>query len=268
MTEDVLEQHDGIIHDHPHPKSEAAETHRVEREVIVVEQGEGGDNGDRNGNGDDQGADDIAQKNEKDQDGQDRAIDRRFAHVGNGALDEPGAVHGRDDTDTGKFPVNAVQLFVDIVGHFHGVGSRLLADRHAYSRPAVDANQAAHFLPGVIHEGDVLHVDWNAVAHGHHHVANLIDVLEFSLSPDQELVSSLIHRADRQIHILGADGADNLSEREIQRPDLFQNEIDVNLALQPAPNIYGRDAGDALDPILNLVFGELPQRPRIHVTGE
>ncbi len=70
VTEDVLENDDGVVDQHPHSECQPAERHGVEREIVVVEQCEGGDDGHRNGDSDDKGAADVPEEDEQDEDGQ------------------------------------------------------------------------------------------------------------------------------------------------------------------------------------------------------
>ncbi|OPZ93042.1 MAG: hypothetical protein BWY73_00509 [candidate division TA06 bacterium ADurb.Bin417] len=84
---DVLQDHDRVIHQHADSQRQAAQGHDVQGEAGEVHQCEGGDNRDRDGDGDDGGAEDIGKENEQDEDGEAAAVEGRGTDRGDGTLD-------------------------------------------------------------------------------------------------------------------------------------------------------------------------------------
>ena len=127
-AEDVLENHDGVVHEHAHAQGQAAQGHEVQGEAAEVHEGEGGDHGDGDARGHDGGASDVPEKDEQDQDRQQAAVGQGRSHVRDGPLDVIGRVDDGNDVDLREVPVDLLELLKDGTRHGDRVGAGLLVD--------------------------------------------------------------------------------------------------------------------------------------------
>ena len=198
----VLEHDDRRVDDHADAEREAAEGHRVQREAAEVEQRERADDRDRNRGADDQRRAEVAQEREDDQHDEHAADQRVLLHVVDRALDEDRVVLRDDHLDAGHFLVDALDLLAHGRGDFDRVLARLLLHLDLHARLAVDPHERAALLGGVLHLGDVAHVDRHALAGHDDEVPDVLEALELALAADQERRVALVDLAERRVLVL------------------------------------------------------------------
>ena len=148
---------------------------------------------------DDQRRAEVPQEQEDDQDDQARADHHVLLHGVDRALDELGAVVEQRQLDARHLAVDALELGAHAFGNLHRVGARLLGDLHADALAAVDPQHRSVVFGRVGDLGDVPHVDRNAALGQDHQVADLLEVLELSLAPQQQRAIALVDLADRDV---------------------------------------------------------------------
>ena len=118
---------------------------------------------------------------------------------------------------------------------------------------------------GIIDRGDLTQVDRHAVAHRDDHVADLLQGRELALGAQQNLVATFAHRADRLVEVLITHDAHHVRHVQIQRPQLVELQVHVDLAPQTAADGELRHAGHPLQVRLQALLGEVPQLLGVHV---
>ena len=165
----------------------------------------------------------------------------------------------------GHFPVHARHFIAHALGHGDGVLARLLLDLNLDARLAVDAHERAPLLGGVLHLGDVAHVDRHALARHHHHVLDVLEALELTLGAEQEGGVALVDLAQRRVLVLAAQRLHHLGDRQVERGDLLLRQLDVDLPAQAAVHGHRGHAVHALEPRRQLVLRRFAQRHRVEV---
>ena len=267
VPERVLQHDDRRVHHHADPERQSAERHRVQREPREVEQRERADHRDGDRGADNQRRSEIAQEQEDDDDDQDRPDHHVLFHRVDRAFDELGAVLDDRQLDAGHFAVDASDLRPHELRDLDRVRPRLLLDLHAHTRASVDAHHRPDVLGGVLHVRDVLHVHGDARLRQQDEIADLIEVRELALAPDQVRHVAAIDLAERDVLVLRLQDVHDAIDREIERLNLFLRELDVNLPAEAAVDGHRRDPGDALEPWRQRVLGELAQRHAVVVVA-
>jgi hypothetical protein len=90
-------------------------------------------------------------------------------------------------------------------------------------------------------------VDRHAVARQHHRVLDLLDVGELAGAAEQQRSVRVVHLAERDVLVLGAQDLHDPIGREVESRDLLAGEIHADLPAQAAVDGDGRDARDALE---------------------
>jgi hypothetical protein len=83
----------------------------------------------------------------------------------------------------------------------HGVGVGLLADGQHHALLSVGADHRGLLLEGVHHVRHLVQLDRRAVQLPHHHLANLLDVVELGVGGDGELLPPLPELAAGEHHV-------------------------------------------------------------------
>ena len=112
QPEDILQDHDRIIHQHAHAQGQPAQGHQVQGEPVEIHERESGHHRYGYGGGDDGCAGDIAQEQKQHKYRQSAAIEHRGAHVGNGAFYIAGGVDDGGDHHLGDVLVNQFYFFL------------------------------------------------------------------------------------------------------------------------------------------------------------
>src|ERR1019366_9915679 len=130
---------DGVIHHETNGEDERHHGDVVEAEVEQLHDGEGADDGERQGHGWDHGGREVAQEEENDQHHQDQRGGHGELDVLESLANILGAVAADVEVDGGRDlrPEDGQQAF-DAVGHFDGVAAGLAHDGQAGH---VDPNQ-------------------------------------------------------------------------------------------------------------------------------
>ena len=92
MPGDVLQNDDGVVHQHAHGQCDTAEAHDVQGDVEGIHEHERGQHGDGDGRGDDQRAADVLQEQVQHDHGEQATDDGGVAHLVDGRGDELGLV--------------------------------------------------------------------------------------------------------------------------------------------------------------------------------
>ena len=200
--------------DHDHRAiDDDAEVHRAQRKQVGrdADEGqakEGGEQRERNGNGDDRGGAQIAEKHPQHDRNQKRALDEVGEHRGQRLADQPGAVVDRHHLDA-RGQAGVVHL-VDRGAHRLEHFGRILAAAHQH--------HAGHDIVVVVLTGDalprhradrylrdVLDKDRRAASLGDHHVANVLWACEKAYAADQVLLAALLDIAAAGIGVAALD---------------------------------------------------------------
>ena len=118
---DVLQDDDGVVHQHPDAQRQPAQSHQVQREAAEVDHRECGNHGDRHRRRDDRGASQVPQEHQQDDDGERAAKHRGGAYIRDGSLDVLGGVDNRRDADLGNVVVDPLNLGQNVPGDIDGV---------------------------------------------------------------------------------------------------------------------------------------------------
>ena len=143
--------------------------------------------------------------------------------------------------------------------------ARLLLHLNLHARLAVDQHERPALLGGVLHFGDVAHVDGHGVPRHHDDVANVLEALELTLAADQEGGVALVDLAKGCVLVLVAQRVDDVGHREVERRDLLFRQLDVDLPADAAVDRHGGDAVDALEARRDLVLRDLAERDGVVV---
>src|SRR5690606_27644799 len=144
--------------------------------------------------------------------------------------------------------VDALDLGLDLVRDSDRVRARLLADAHPDRGQAVDLDVAADVAIAELDVGDVAHADGVAVDDRDDGARDLVDRRELAERADVEVAQALAHVAARQIDVLAREGVHDVACRELAREQPVAPQIDVDLAIDAAPDLDRADARDLLEP--------------------
>ena len=195
---DVLDGHDGVVHQHADAQAQAAQGQHVQRDAGEVHAHEGDDHADGDGEGHGNGGPEIHQEQEQDQYGQPAAGEQVVQHRVHDDLDVLALVHQVHDVKVavgGHQRVGAVQ---DGLGHVGGGVGGLLVEGQQDAVGAVQLGehlvpvvrqlhaghvQQAHLVDGIQSQLEQLHAPQGVqgvklVAHAHQHllVLRVVDV--------------------------------------------------------------------------------------------
>ena len=261
----VFQNNDGVIHQHADSQGKPSEGHDVQGKASEVDQGECGDDRDGNGRGDNGHAPEVTQENQQHHDSQQSPIKSRPSDILDRALDVLGRVDDGSESDLRNVFLDVLYFFQDGLGDFHRVFAGLFADRKPDPGFAVHPDDPSDFLPGILHAGDLLDLDRNAIPDGHHGVADLIEVGVDARRADEHLVVSPLDGPCRHVHIFRTYFIEDHVQGQTKCLDLVRVQVDVYFPLEAPPDIQGSHSGDALDSVLDLGIDELSHLDGIQV---
>ena len=267
MPEGIFHHDDGIIHETAYPQGQPSQGHDVQRKAGKIEQRTGRNQRHRNSQRNDQCAAQIAQEKQQDQHRQQSAFQRVVANRANGPLNKSGSVHQWPDFYSGVVPVDSLDFGANSLGYRRRIGPRLFLYGQADCRLVIDADNLPFVLPGVLDFSYVAQVNRNPSPRCQHQALNLCDALEFSLRPQQQLVAPFVHGPARKIRIFHTNQIDYFIDGKVERLQLLERQIHMNLSPQTAPHFRLRHSGHALDPVLNLLFRQPAQFARPYIAG-
>ena len=144
----------------------------------------------------------------------------------------------------------------DRLGNLDRVRAGLLEEDQAQRRLAVDADVVPDVFVGVLHFGDIAHIDRHAAPRGQRDIQNLVDRVELAAGAQQHVEAAFSDRPDGAVHVFLADRVHDLRDGEIQGAQLFEVQIDVNFAAQTAADAHLAHALDAFEPVQNRFLDE------------
>ncbi len=264
-AEDVLEHHDGVVHDDADGEREAEEGERVEREAQEVHHGERPDDRrrdrqqhvDRRGDGaEEQPADQRRQQHRQDQrqlDLVDRLLDRRR-----------GVEHDGDVHALGERRLQLLQARLHAVGDRDGVRPALLADAEALRGLPVVPRDHAPVLEPVLDGRDVRQRRDGPLALRDHERAELVDAVGLAAQADVELAVAALEAARGQLDVLPFERADDVRGRDVARVHAHGVEPHPEAALAVAAEQDLAHAGHRLQPLADAPRqpGQLLRRPQ------
>lgn len=267
---DVFEHHDGVVHQHADAEGEAAKRHDIQCITAEINQCECRDDRHRNADADHHRAAQIAQEEEENHHRQQSAGHRGIGHPGDGAFDVVGRIDDRLQQNlVGVFAVDPLNLLEDLAGDPDRVGARLFVDLQHDSRLAVDPYVPVDFRMGVDHFGDVPQPDLFAVlAGGDHRVADLLDAGEDARGPDPDLQPSFDQVAGRSGHVGVLQDRKHIRKRGVELARFVDIEEHLNLPFEAAADVDRGDAVDPFDPVLDLIFDQLPGVHEVDFSGD
>ena len=242
---DALEDDDRVVHEHSDAQGEPPQAHDVEGDIAQIEPAEGDDDAQWNGEGDDGGAEERAQKEKEDDDGEHTADEGGVDDLVDGGADEHGAVGQELDGDAlgGRFDEGwhtlfarrpaftlvarpriafaglllglgfigvAVDPVADPLGDLDDVGVGLLEDLDLDALGLADAGDdlaVRHIAP---HVGDVGQTHDGAAGPGNDELAELVQGAEFTHGPDQVFEAAIVELAAGEVDVFLPQAVDDL----------------------------------------------------------
>ena len=256
MAVDVLQHDDRVVHDHAAGKGHAGQADHVERAAEEEQAEEPSDETDRDGHGDDQRAGPAAQEEQQGQDGEDAADDDALQHELNCADDVVGLPVDREELESLRSHALLVELLHRLQHAVHDledVGARLLRHGHGQHRLALVEDLRVRLAVAQLGPPHVAQVDRHAVAHGDDDVLDVFGRAVLADGAHQVAPLSLVEVATAVVAVLAVDRRGDLAHRHLPGGQLGRAHDHVHLALAPAEDQAGRDAGHTLD----LGFDEL-----------
>ena len=189
---------------------------------------------------------------------QHRADDEVLLHAGDRRLDELRFVaHDAQRVAGRQRRLQIGQALLDVVGDFHRVGARLLADLEQHRGHAVHAGLGGRLGHAVFHPRHV------AQAHGmpghfaQHHVAEGVHRLEAAARAQRHRLRALIEASAGHVGVLRRQRPRHVVDRQPLRAQQRGVEPHVDLALAAADDQHLADAVGALEPPAQHLVGEL-----------
>ena len=202
MPRDVLQDDDGVVHQHAHRQCDAAEAHDVQGDVEGVHEHERRQHRDRNGRCHDKRAADVLQEQVQHDHGEQGTDKRGVAHFVDGGGNELGLVVDGDQlVVAGQIPGNGIHTFVNGGGDGYRVGVALFVHGDLDGLVAVDAHDAVAFLVALGDRGDVLEAQHPALVLEHDGVGDVGDGFELVDGADQVLFAPRRQSAAGEIDV-------------------------------------------------------------------
>ena len=260
VAEDVLEHHDGVVHDDADGERQAEQGEGVEREAQEVDDGERAEERHRDGE------DDVEVEESEPRNSQQTSAVRSTARRSSNSISW---------TDSSMSAVvSKVMSSVDVLGqrlpdlrqplaHLrgdrHGVGAALLADAEALGRHAVDAGEHPAVLEAVLDQRHVAEAEQRAVAARRTtSERKVVEVHRLAQDAHVDLAARALEPPGRAARGSGAcSAADDVADRHALRVDARGVEPDAQVALAVAAEGDLADAGDGLEPLAHAVAGEV-----------
>ena len=257
---DVLQHHDGVVHQHAHRQGDAAEAHDVQGDVEGVHQHEGGQHRDRDGHGDDQGAAHVLQEEVEHDHREEGADDGRRLHFVDGRRDEGRLVVDlQQPVVRGHVVGELLKPLVDGRRHRHGVRVAFLVQGDLDGLGALHAHDAVALLVALLHLRQVLQPQNAAALLEDDGVADVFHGLELVHRPHQVFLAAIGQPPAGEIDV-GRQQA--LAELLHVHADLRQTlliDVDRHFVLVAAADQHGGNARHRIQALLHHLLGEAAQ---------
>ena len=268
-AEDRFQHDDRVVHQHPDAQREATEGHDVQRGSGLVHHEEGGHDGDRDRNADDQGAAEVLEEEEQHQDGEEAADQGVVQHFADRGLDEARLVHAGDDLDAfGQLSAHGSQAGLQRTGHLDGVGVTLLVDRQFDGLPATEASDHLTLLVPTFDGGDVADLDLPAAIGDERRGQDVVEGFELVVGANQVARLFFVEAAAGLVHVLAQQLLVDVGDRQAEKRELALVHVDLDLVLVAAADLDRRDALGRLEVLLEHLFRDVTQLVQIGVAGE
>ncbi len=263
---DVLDLDGGVVDEDAHRQREAAEGHHVERLPDGAEDGQRGQDRERDRGDDHERAAPAAeeeQDHEARQEGRDRSLGQ---HAGDGGAHEQRLIEELLDLQAGgRRCADRRQQVLQLLDDRERRRAALLDDGEQHRAPAVLADDVRLHREAIAHVAHVAHVDDGAVdvLHGQvvercHRVGAAVETHAVFLRPE-------LHGAGGQRQVLEVDGGADVGRGDALRQQRLRIEIHHDLARLAAVGQGQRDARDRRDLLadsIDAVVVELRLRKR------
>ncbi len=256
VPEDILEDDDGVVHDQADCERQAAQRHRIQRITAQVEEGERGDDRNRDGERHHQRAAHVAQEEEQDQDGEEAADHRVCFHVRDGVLDKVRVVGGDMKAEIGIELARSLHPLENRLGGIHGVGAALLGDDEAGGRLPIQARVHARLRVGI---GDRRHVsegDQASVKRAYREPLDLLRIGEPSQTANEVFGVASPGDARGEVGVFLDEAACDCREREVVRAQARRIHLYQDHPLLTTRHRHRSDAIGRLDDGRYLVVQE------------
>src|SRR5690606_33714291 len=242
-----------------------SDEHLVQGQTAEIDESERRDDRDRDRDGDDHRRRAVAQEREQNDDREYAAPDRGIAHVVDRTLNERALIGDHLQLEIAAVLVDALHLGANGRGDRDGIRAGLLAHANADRRHAADLDIAADIAETEPNVGDVLDADRRPVDDGDDRLRDLVDRRELAERAHVEVLEPFADVAARHRDVLAAERGHDIPGRELHRREPVSMEVDVDLAIDPSPDVDRADAGyllEALDQIVLEDPSQLLERKR------
>ncbi len=246
MADDVLDLDDGVVDENTRRQRDGEEGDEVEREAEQVHRPERREDRQRQRDrGDDRGPD-VAQEQQHDDDGEDRALeqggDRRLV-IALGEFDR-----GVDqlEVDVGIGRLQRVDALLHGGGDHHVAGALGALDAERHHRLAVEAGKGAAVGDGVGDGAEIVEAHLAAAEQRDHGAGKLVQRLGAGQRADRLVVLADLGAAAGDVDIGAAQDLADIDRGEPDRLQLVRIERDQDLALDTADALDLGDAAHAL----------------------
>ncbi|MNV13945.1 hypothetical protein D3C71_1046120 [compost metagenome] len=261
----VLDFHDGVVHENTRGEREREEADEVEREAHDIHDPEGRDRGERQRHGGNQGCAPVAEEEQDHDDGEDSAFDQRVERRLVVAIGEIDGVIDHFDRDIRMVLAHLIEACR------HGFGDRDLAGalgaehREGDGGVAVEPREGLLLLIGVCDRAELGKLDETAVGKRNRGVGKLAHIACVAERADGLLVTANLAAAGAEVDIGAAQLAVHLGCGDAIGVELFGAQRNAHLAVGAAVTVDLADAGLALQRALDRVIHEPGQFFQRHV---
>ncbi len=238
---DVLDDDDGVVDDDADRQHQGEERNGVGRIAERQEDREGADQAHRHGDRGNEGRAQIAEEDEHDEDDEHERLAERLQHLADRVADEERRIVDDDPLHAGR---EAGLQFRERRGRelrgFDRVGAGREVERDADAGLAVDARLVVLVLRAHLDPRHVADAQQRAVGIGaQHDLGEIRRRLEAPFGLDVHLKLLVVadrpraDAADRRLHVLRLDRADDVARREIEVGQTIGVEPDAHRVVEP-----------------------------------
>ena len=258
VARDVLDHHDGIVHDEARRDGEGHQREVVEAVAQEVHDAEGAHDRDGHGDARDDGGGEAAQEQEHDHDDEPHREHQRELDVFHGGPDRGRPIGERRDLDGGRQRgAELGQELLDAVHHVDDIGARLALDVHDHRRLVVHPRRLLHVLGAVHHVGDVGEAHGGAVLVGDDEGAVLGGREELIVGADAERLPRPFEAALGLVHVGLAEHRAHVLEAEAVGRELRRVHLHADGRLLAAADRHQADARELGDLLRQVGIGEV-----------
>src|SRR5580658_3661928 len=257
---DVLDGDGGVVHQDADRERQTAESHDVDGLAEPRETDDRGEDRQRNGDGDDDGAAPAAEEQQDHESGE-RGGNHRLAHhpVDGGAHEDRLIAYQVDVETRRQLVANARQALLDIADDVERRGAAGLQHTHQHAATPVAAHDIGLRRVTVAHVRHIAHVDDVAVAVDDRQIVELGHGTRVGVDGDEVLAVADLLRTRRQDGVLRRQRVGDVVARKPLGAQLDRVEIHLHLALQAAVGVGHGGALHGGKPGTNDVVAEVEQ---------